>query len=466
LREDKKDMILNIENTNARYYTECMRTYNAEKQRSAYVITFGCQQNEADSEKIRAIAKNMGYSLAETPENADLVILNTCAIREHAEKKALSILGNFKASKKNNPDMVIGLCGCMAAEENVVEKIKKSFPFVSFTLEPNSLDKIPELVCTYFEKRKKSCTLRPDAGDIIEGIDPVRTSSFSAFVSVMYGCNNFCSYCIVPYVRGRERSRASADVIAECRELIARGYREITLLGQNVNSYKSDIDFPTLLSKIAMLDGDFIIRFMTSHPKDVSEELIRVFASYPEKIAPTFHLPLQSGSNRILKEMNRTYTREKYLETVEKLRAARPSVALTSDIIVAFPGESDSDFEDTMDIIKSVKFDMIYSFIYSPRTGTRAAKMENRVPREISVKRMKRLLDIQTEISHNANLAYIGTVEKVLIYEYENGLYTGRTLTNKLVHIKSDKDGLVGKFVFAKIEEAGAFYLTAKLENV
>ena len=453
-------MIRNIKETDNERFSQYVRTHNKGKTHFAFVNTFGCQQNEADSEKIRAMAIEMGYELTENPEKADFIVLNTCAIREHAEKKALSILGRFKALKANNPNLIVGLCGCMAAEGQVVEKIKKSYPFVSFTVEPNMLYKIPELVALYLQNSKRNYVLGMDEGDIVEGIPSHRASHFSAWVSIMYGCNNFCSYCIVPYVRGRERSRESQEIIEECRNLIKNGYKEITLLGQNVNSYKSDMDFATLLMNIANIEGDFIIRFMTSHPKDVSDSLMEVVGKYSGKIAPCFHLPLQSGSDAVLKAMNRTYDTEKYLNTVEKLRSACPGIALTSDIIVGFPGESEEDFQKTLEVLKKVRFDMVYSFIYSSRAGTRAEKMENHVPRDIQSERIGRLLEMQTEISYEMNLPYIDTVQRVLVHKKEDNLYTGRTLSNKLVHINSEKDDLVGKFINVKIDKVGAFYLT------
>ncbi len=452
-------MIINVKDTEYNRFICAVREEISDEIHHAYVQTFGCQQNEADSEKIRALVIAMGYVMTDTPDKADLIILNTCAIRDHAEKKAFSVLGSFKILKSQNPKLIIGVCGCMAAEEKVVEKIKKSYPFVSFTTEPNMLYKIPEILATYIKKRKRDYIFGKDEGRIIEGILPNRVSKISAWVSIMYGCNNFCSYCIVPYVRGRERSRDSKDIISECESLAKQGYKEITLLGQNVNSYKSDIDFATLLEKVANIEGDFIIRFMTSHPKDVSVRLIEVIAKYSGKIAPCFHLPLQSGSDRILKAMNRTYNTEKYLETVKKLKKACPEIALTSDIIVGFPSESEEDFEATMDMLRRIRFDMVYSFIYSARAGTKAEKMENHIPHKIQAERMNRLLEMQTQISYEMNLPYVTTKQKVLIHKKEGNLYTGRTLSNKLVHVTSEKEDLLGKFINVKIEKASAFYL-------
>ena len=386
----------------------------------------------------------------------------TCAIRRHAELKALSIVGNFKALKKEKSDLVIGVCGCMAAEPHIAETIKKSYPQVSFTLEPSLLHRFPEMVCTALLRKRRTFVFGSEESDVIEGMRSERQSGFKAWVSIMYGCNNFCSYCIVPYVRGRERSRQSDEVIEECRELVKNGYKEITLLGQNVNSYKSDRTFAELIEEIAKIEGDFIIRFMTSHPKDVSDELIAAMGKYTGKIVPTFHLPLQSGSDRVLKEMNRTYDTKKYLETVRKLRETVPEICLTSDIIVGFPTETDEDFEDTMNILEKVRFDMVYSFIYSKREGTKAAKMESNITEETKKARMARLLDVQCRISHEINDTYVGKTVRVLVdsYEEKDGVrtYNARTLTNKLVHFESS-DAPIGEFINVKISRAGAFDL-------
>lgn len=431
-----------------------------------FVMTFGCQQNEADSERIRGMAEEMGYLPANTYEGCDLIIVNTCAIREHAEMKALSVLGSFKAEKRKNHELIVGVVGCMAAEPHVADKLKRDFHYVSFTSEPNMLHRIPELVHRSMTERRRSFIFGEDEGNIVEGMPAVRASGHRAWVSVMYGCNNFCSYCIVPYVRGRERSRDSAAVIAECRELVASGIREITLLGQNVNSYKSDMDFPQLLSAIAEIDGDFIIRFMTSHPKDTSDALIEAMGKHRDKIAPYFHLPLQSGSNTVLSRMNRTYTREKFLKIADKLRESVPGIALSTDVIVGFPGESDSDFEDTLDVLRRAKFDMVYAFLYSPRKGTRAAEWEDRVPDDIKSARLTRLLNMQDEISYEANLPYLSKTVRVLADSAElrggKTVYTGRSESGKPVHFTGNAG--IGEFVKVKIEEIRAFDLIGSVE--
>ena len=426
-----------------------------------FVITLGCQQNEADSERIRGMAAAMGYQPAERAEEASLIVVNTCAVREHAELKALSLLGRFKHVKAAVPETVIALCGCMAAEPGTVRTIKEKFPYVSFALEPNMLHRFPELVHRALTERRRTFLLGEDMGDIAEGIPPVRSTSHRAWVSIMYGCNNFCSYCIVPYVRGRERSRDAARIMDECRELIADGCREITLLGQNVNSYRSELTFAQLLEQIARLDGEFRLRFMTSHPKDVSEELIAVMARYPDKIAPAFHLPLQSGSDRILKEMNRTYTRERYLSIVEALRRAIPDIAITTDIIVGFPGESDEDFEDTYRTVEAVGYDSLFSFIYSPREGTKAAKLAQTTDEATIKVRMERLIALAQRNSYEKNQAYVGRRVRVLCdgpaREGEEA-YIGRTDSGKLVRFRSDTDP-TGCFVSVTIDKATPFDL-------
>jgi len=454
-------MNINYKDTEINKYCDLVFLEIQSKNKRFSVLTFGCQQNEADSEKLRALLIMMGYIPSESEQDADIILINTCAIRDHAEKKVLSLLGRLKALKTSNPDLIIGICGCMAAEEHINELLKKRFPYVSFALEPSSIHRLPELVY-YAISGERRFIFESGNTDIIEGLNLVRKSNLKAYVSIMYGCNNFCSYCIVPYVRGRERSRASKDIINECRLLVKCGYKEITLLGQNVNSYKADISFAKLLMEIAEIDGDFIIRFMTSHPKDVSDELIDAIAKYKGKIAPYFHLPVQSGSNRILKAMNRTYTREKYLDTVGRLRRAVSDIAISSDVIVGFPGESEEDFLETLDIIEKVRFDSVFAFIYSKREGTKAATFDGFIDPEIQSERITRLLDIQSQIAREKNLEYIGKKERVLVESLSKrsneGFFTARTLSNKLVHFKTDKDS-VGKFKYVKITDATDQYL-------
>ena len=448
-------------------YTEGVKELISGRVMKYFVITLGCQQNEADSEKLCAMAEKMGYHPAERAEDARLILVNTCAIRHHAEQKALSMIGTLKHVKVAHPDTVIGVCGCMAAEKHVVELLKTSFHYVSFTLEPNLLYRFPQLLYTALVEKRRSFVFGEDEGDLAEGLSAVRSSSHRAWVSIMYGCNNFCSYCIVPYVRGRERSRPSEAIIAECRDLIARGYREITLLGQNVNSYRADITFAELVCRICEIEGEFILRFMTSHPKDVSDELILAMKKYGDKLAPAFHLPLQSGSDRILSLMNRTYTSEKYLSIVDKLREAVPDIAITTDIIVAFPGETEEDFQKTLQIARRVGYDSMFSFIYSKREGTRAAKLENTITDEEKRDRMARLLALARESSYEKNSALVGRSVRVLTDgsdKDEENAYIGRTDTGKLVRFTSDED-CIGKFVRVRIERATPYDLFGKIEK-
>ena len=459
-------MIHSINDLDVTEYISLVKNINEGAQKHAHVITFGCQQNERDSETVLGLLCEMGYTPTDSPDNADVIVINTCAIREHAEVKALSLLGRFKSLKKKNPELIVGVVGCMAAEPHRADMLKKDFHYVTFTLEPNMLHRIPELIAKKLTDGKRSFVFGADEGDIYENAPAVRREKHRAWVSIMYGCNNFCSYCIVPYVRGRERSRRSEDIICECRSLIDMGVKEITLLGQNVNSYRAELSFPQLLSRIASIDGDFIIRFMTSHPKDTSDELIDVMRKYTPKIAPFFHLPLQSGSNRILKKMNRTYTRERYLEIALALKNHIPGIALSTDVIIGFPTESDEDFADTMDILRTVQFDNVYAFLYSPREGTVAARMDGAVPRSAMDARMAELLAMQDKLSQDKNLPLEHTVQRVLTDSFDmrndKRICCGRTLTNKLVYFESDAP--IGEFVNVKITKACPYHLMGETE--
>lgn len=446
-----------------------VRALNGGRTMRAYVITFGCQQNEADSERVRGMAEMMGYTVVDSYTDADLIVVNTCAIREHAEMKALSVLGNFKAIKQRNPSLIVGVIGCMVAEPHVVELLKTRFHYVSFTLEPNMLHKLPDAILSIMLDGKRSFVIGKDDGSITEGIPSTRVVKHKAWVPIMYGCNNFCSYCIVPYTRGRERSRCARTVIDECRELIRDGVKEINLLGQNVNSYRSDMDFPSLLESIAEIEGDFIIRFMTSHPKDVSDRLIEVMAKRAGKIAPYFHLPLQSGSNSILRAMHRTYTRERFIEIASKLRSSVPDIALSTDVIVGFPGETEKDFLDTLDVLSKVGFDLVYAFKFSPRKGTPAAKMLDQIQAGVADERMERLLSLTDKTSLLRSEPYLGNTVRVLVdsISERNGItvYSGKTPTNKPVRFTSDKIISVGDFVNVVIEKALAFELSGKIKK-
>lgn len=430
-----------------------------------FVQTFGCQQNEADSERIAGLALLMGYIITHDPAEAKLILVNTCAVREHAEKKALSIIGQYKHLKDADPEVIIGVGGCMVTQQHRADQLKRSYPYVSFVFDTASIHTLPELVAGILAGRGRKFFVGGE-GNIAEGIPTHREIAYKAWLSVMYGCNNFCSYCIVPYTRGRERSRTPDAILAEARQLIADGAKDITLLGQNVNSYGRDLGdttFAELIDAVANLPGDFRLRFMTSHPKDASDELIRVMAKN-EKIVRHFHLPLQSGSDGILSRMNRRYTAEKYYGIVEKLRSAMPDISLSSDIIVGFPGETDEDFEATMDMLRRVQYDAIFSFIYSPRKGTPAAEMTDQVPHDISTARFERMLALQNEISLARNQRFVGRTVRVLAEEISHGdatKVTGRGDSPRPIHFAADP-GVIGQFVNVKITAADTFSLSAE----
>ena len=437
---------------------------DSQKTHYAAVMTFGCQQNEADSEKLRGMAAAMGYTITDDAAKADLIVVNTCAVREHAELKALSIIGQYKHLKAAKPSLIIGVCGCMVAQEHRVKQLKNSYPYVNFSFEPSSLDRFPEILFGVMREQKRFFSIGENARQISEGVPTLRDGGAKAWVSIMYGCNNFCSYCIVPYVRDRERSRDYTYVVEEVRSLVASDVKEITLLGQNVNSYKGGCTFAELLKKLDAIEGDYIIRFMTSHPKDVSDELISVMAN-SKHIAKQFHLPLQSGSDSVLKVMNRHYDSTHYLEIVRKLKEAMPGITLTTDIIVGFPGESEEDFNATLEVLKAVRYDMIFSFIYSPRNGTPAAKMENQIPDDVKTERMSRLLDLQNAISYEKNIETVGKTLRVLAEgpsKNDPDTFTGRAESNKLVHFKASND-VIGKFVNIKITRAEPFNLHGEI---
>lgn len=455
------------ENKSAFDYMKALKEINEGRALSACVVTYGCQQNEADSERIAGMLSESGYGIVKDTSLADVIIVNTCAVREHAEERAFSITGGYKHLKEARPWLKIGMCGCMASKADTSEKIKKSYPYIDFVFGTEKLAELPEILYRAISGGKR--VFVPNNGDIeiAEGLPVVRESDFRAWVSIMYGCNNFCTYCIVPYVRGRERSRRPEKIIEEVEELAKSGCREITLLGQNVNSYgkefSDECNFADLLSRICKIDGDFIVRFMTSHPKDASKELIDVMAENP-KIAKHFHLPVQSGSDRILKEMNRHYDRETYLSLVEYMRERMPDIAISTDIIVGFPGETEEDFLDTLDLMRKVKYDMIFSFIYSPRTGTPAAKMEQ-VDDKIKSERMERLLKLQNELLAEKNLSYVGKTMRVLVEgrsKTNTEKMSARTEGNRIVLFDGD-DSLTGNFAYIKITKSAPFALFGEI---
>ena len=453
-------------------YIDLMRAENDRlfattgKRRGAFVQTFGCQQNEADSEKFAGMCEAMGYAIVNDPAEADFIVVNTCAIREHAEKRTLSIVGQYKHLKEKNPALVIAVGGCMMAQQHRQEDIKFRYPYVDFVMGPSSLHRLPQLLCQKLRTGKRIYCPEEAEYTVVEDLPIRRESDYRAWVSVMYGCNNFCSYCIVPYVRGRERSREKNKIVAEVRELVERGYKDITLLGQNVNSYakdgQHDYDFADLLSELDAIEGDFLLRFMTSHPKDADRKLIDVMAS-SRHIAHQFHLPMQSGSDAILSKMNRRYNTEKYLGIVDYMKEKMPDVTITSDIIVGFPGETEEDFTGTLQMLERVRFDMLYSFIYSPRKGTPAAEMEQ-VPKDVTAERFERLLALQKDIGKEKNDALVGKTVRVLCDGVSKGneaLYSGRTEGNKIAFFEGDEED-VGNFVNVTIERADAFALYGK----
>ena len=425
--------------------------------------TFGCQMNEKQSEVVAGIMDEIGFKRQET-EDADVVIYNTCTVRENANLKVYGRLGKLHSLKKSNPDMKIALFGCMMQEKQVVDKIQKDYPFVNLVFGTHNIFKLAELLCRrMLENRKMVVDVWEGTDQIVEELPVDRKYPFKSGVNIMFGCNNFCSYCIVPYVRGRERSRKPEEIIKEIKRLVADGVVEVMLLGQNVNSYGKNLETPMtfaeLLREIEKIPGLERIRFMTSHPKDLSDELIQVMAE-SQKICRHLHLPLQSGSSRILKEMNRRYTKEQFLALAEKIKAAVPGISLTTDIIVGFPGETEEDFEETLEVVRKVRYDSAFTFIYSKRTGTPAAAMENQVPEEVVKERFDRLLAEVQAISAQVCGRDVHTVQEVLVEEPDShveGLVTGRMSNNTIVHFPGGKE-LIGKIVKVYLEESKGFY--------
>ncbi len=430
----------------------------------ALVDTFGCQQNVADGQRLMGMLREMGFSFTEDPFQADLVLLNTCAIREHAEKRVYGNLGQLTHSKEKNPRQIICLCGCMAQQESVANKVRKSYRHVDLVFGPQALWKFPELLYQLYTQHGRIFSIDDEHGSIAEGIPVVREGNIKAWVSIMYGCNNFCSYCIVPYVRGRERSREPECILEECRELIEAGYKEITLLGQNVNSYGNDlpqqIDFADLLAQIDAIPGDYRIRFMSSHPKDATHKLFETMARCPH-VAKQLHLPFQSGSSRVLREMNRRYTREQYLSLVEDARNLMPELVLTSDVIIGFPGETEAEAMETISLIRQVGFDALFTFIYSPRPGTKAASMPDPVSREEKQRWFDFLLQTQNEISARQHAAYVGQTLRVLIDSTGDDSrwnLSGRTEGGRLVHLNGAPE-LVGQYHDVHITDSNTWAL-------
>ena len=433
----------------------------------AFVRTYGCQQNVADSEKIKGMLNQSGFDFTEEPENADFILFNTCAVREHAEDRVFGNVGALKNIKRRHPQILIALCGCMMEQEHVANRIYKSFPFVGLVFGTHSLHHFPELMYSSLVNGKRVFERGNDDKKIYEGIPTHRDGNFKGWLPIMYGCNNFCTYCVVPYVRGRERSREKDIIVSEARDMILSGYKDITLLGQNVNSYgktlENPVSFAQLISEIDSIDGDYWLRFMTSHPKDCSKELIDAIAQ-SKHISKHLHLPFQSGSDRILKAMNRHYDRKKYLDIISYAKEKIENVSLTSDIIVGFPGETYEDFKETLSLIREVEFTSLFTFIFSPRAGTPAEKMDDPISAEEKSKWFQELLDVQEEIAAKRCSSMVGKTEKVLIesVKEKTGELNARTSGNIIVELNGDKD-LIGTFQKAKITSARNWILKGEL---
>ena len=434
----------------------------------AMVDTFGCQQNVADSQHIMGMLEAMGFGFTDDPARAAVVVLNTCAIRDHAEKRVYGTLGALTHTKKADPEQVICLCGCMAQRPEVAEKVRQSYRHVDLVFGPQALWKFPELLYNVYTQRRRVFSVADEHGAIAEGMPVVREGRTRAWVSIMYGCNNFCSYCIVPYVRGRERSRDPEQIIAEVRQLVADGFKEITLLGQNVNSYGKDLDTPydfaDLLTALDAIDGDYLIRFMSSQPKDATHKLFDVMAR-SRHVAKQLHLPVQSGCDRVLRAMNRPYDKAKYLELITYARKVMPELVLTSDVIIGFPGETEAEAMETVALVEQVRFDALFTFIFSPRPGTPAAKMDDPVSREEKQKWFDRLCDTQNRISEELHTAYVGRTLRCLVDgEGDDARWplTARTAGGRLVHLVGDKSA-VGTYHDVKITDSNTWALFGEL---
>lgn len=430
----------------------------------AHIDTYGCQQNENDSERIMGMLLEMGFESCSEREDADLLFINTCAVREHAEDRVYGNLGILKKIKEGNPHVIIGMCGCMAQQSHVSQIIQQKYRHVNLLFGPHAIYRLPELLLRHLRGEKNVVDVQDEPGRIAEGLPQARAKSFSAYVTIMSGCNNFCSYCIVPYVRGRERSRDPQPILEEIKGLVGAGCREIILLGQNVNSYGKDnangTDFAALLESVNQIEGDFRIKFMTSHPKDITRHLLDVMAR-SDKVCKHLHLPVQSGSNRVLESMNRKYTREQYLDIIAYAKQLMPDITFTSDIIVGFPGETDEDFEQTLSLIKEVQYEMLFSFIFSPRKGTPAYTMPNQIPYSEKLEHFNCLLKVQEEISAHHNKKLEGRILRVLCTgrdEKNKELLAGRTDSNKLVFFPGN-DERIGTFCNIKINQAKTWFL-------
>ena len=468
---ERKNVVLSdADMARQREFTEKIKALHepASRRPKALVDTFGCQQNVADSQHIMGMLEAMGCTFVDTPEQADIIVLNTCAIRDHAEKRVYGNLGALTHTKKANPQQIICLCGCMAQRPEVAEKVRKSYRHVDLVFGPQALWKFPELLYQVYTRRGRVFSVEDEHGSIAEGMPVVREGRTRAWVSIMYGCNNFCSYCIVPYVRGRERSRDMDKIIAEVRELVAEGYKEITLLGQNVNSYGKDLedprDFADLLRELDQIDGDYLLRFMSSQPKDASFKLFDTMAK-SRHVAHQLHLPVQSGCDRVLRAMNRPYDRARYIELITYARQVMPDLVLTSDVIIGFPGETEAEAMETVDLVRRVEFDALFTFIFSPRPGTPAAKMDDPVPREEKQKWFDTLCAVQNEISARHHACYVGKTLRCLVDgETDDSRWplSARTAGGRLVHLVGDRSAL-GQYRDVKITDSNTWALFGEM---
>ncbi|SHF04301.1 tRNA-2-methylthio-N6-dimethylallyladenosine synthase [Caldanaerobius fijiensis DSM 17918] len=457
-----KEAVEDIKKLNEEYYKKT-------GVRKKYLIfTFGCQMNQHDSEVLSGMLEDMGYEETKDINDADVILFNTCAVREHAEVRALSRISQLKELKREKPDVVIGMSGCVVQEKGAIETIMKKLPYIDLVFGTHNIHEFPKILQQAIQSSNTIIDVWEGNGQVVENLPIKRTDKVKAFVNVTYGCDNFCTYCIVPYVRGRERSRKPEDIINEVRELARQGFKEVNLLGQNVNSYgrglEEKVTFADLLRMINEIEGIERIRFTTSHPKDLTDDLIYAMRDC-EKVCEHLHLPFQAGSNRILKAMNRRYTKEKYLDLIYKLRENIPNIALSTDIIVGFPGETDEDFEDTLDLVRTVRFDSAFTFIYSKRTGTPAAEMPNQVPDAVKHERFNRLVELQNKITAEKNAELVGNVYDVLVEEVSKkdpNKMTGRTRTNKLVHFVGD-ESIIGRLVNVKITASRGFTLEGEI---
>ena len=432
-----------------------------------HIVTYGCQMNVHESEKIAGILRQLNYEETGELKDADIIVFNTCCIRENAENHAFGNIGALKKLKKQKPELLIAVGGCMTQEKGKTDVLKKKFPFIDIMFGTLNLEELGSLIERKKSQKKRVIEIREKEGEIVEFTDAYRTSYPNAWVNIMYGCNNFCSYCIVPYVRGRERSRKPENILAEVRALVAEGYKEITLLGQNVNSYGSDgstdVTFAQLLDAVASIEGDFRVRFMTSHPKDFNEDVVKVMKKH-RKICRLVHLPVQSGSNAVLQAMNRRYTREKYLDEIKLLREYMPEAEVTTDIIVGFPGETEEDYLQTEALVKEVDYASAFTFVYSKRQGTKAATMENQIPEDVQKDRIMRLVELVNSLTRKKSEKYVGKTVEILCEDYDSkkGLYLGRDEFGRMGYFKSEKD-LIGQFVWLKITKANGISLFGEL---